>query len=241
MDDPYLSGELSWEWAKLCLKAGDLDAAQEKLYILEEKIATTQHANLLLGRMWLLPRLLCAEGRYEEAINALDESIRHHRAVNSHGELIRLLALQSVALDALADRKHARSALHEALTLGAPGGYIWRWLDAGPGLGPLLRSLRNESDTPREWYSYLDALLDACRAAFGESTRPQPGELLDPLTPRELEIMRLICKGFSNPEIADELVVTINTIKKHTSNIYGKLGARSRTHAIALAHELNLF
>jgi LuxR family maltose regulon positive regulatory protein len=83
-------------------------------------------------------------------------------------------------------------------------------------------------------------LLDACLAEYGESTPTQPRELIDPLTPRELEIMRLISKGYSNPEIASELVVTINTIKKHTSNIYGKLGVRSRTQAIARAHELNL-
>ncbi len=240
MDDPYLTGELNWEWAKLCLKAGDLDAAREKLHILEEKIAATQHANLLLWRRWLFPRLLCAEERYEEALTALDESIRRARAVNSNGELIHLLALQAVALDALGDRMPARSALREALALGAPGGYIWRWLDAGPGIEPLLRDLRSDRDTPQAFHPYLDSLLDACRAAFGESTRPQPGELLDPLTPRELEIMRLICKGYSNPEIASELVVTINTIKKHTSNIYGKLGVRSRTQAIARAHELNL-
>jgi LuxR family maltose regulon positive regulatory protein len=88
--------------------------------------------------------------------------------------------------------------------------------------------------------AYLDSLLAACRSAFGGSPRPQPGALLEPLTPRELEIMRLICKGYSNPEIASELVVTINTIKKHTSNIYGKLGVRSRTQAIVRAHELNL-
>ena len=240
MDDPYLTGELNWEWAKLCLKAGDLDAAREKLHILEEKIAVTQHANLLLARMSLFPRLLCAEERYGEALEALDESIRRARAVNSNGELIRLLALQALALDALGNRIPARSALREALALGAPGGYIWRWLDAGPGLGPLLRDLRGDRDTSQAYLPYLDSLLDACRAAFGESTQPQPGALLDPLTPRELEIMRLICKGYSNPEIASELVVTINTIKKHTSNIYGKLGVRSRTQAIARAHELGL-
>jgi LuxR family maltose regulon positive regulatory protein len=240
IDDPYLSGELNWEWAKLYLKAGDLDAARKKLHVLEETIATTQHANLLLWRGWLSPRLLCAEGRYEETLSELDESIGRARSGNSKGELIHLLALQAVALEALGDRMPTRSAMREALALGAPGGYIGRWLDAGPEIGPLLLDLRSDHDTSQAFHPYLDTLLDACRAAFGESARPLPEALLDPLTPRELEILRLICQGYSNPEIASELVVTVNTIKKHTSNIYGKLGVRSRTQAIARAHELNL-
>ncbi|HSF80148.1 MAG TPA: LuxR C-terminal-related transcriptional regulator [Anaerolineales bacterium] len=238
--DPYLVGELNRDWAMLCLKAGDLETARLKLRILEEKVAATQHAHLLLGWRWLVPCLLCAEGRYQDALTALDESIRCARATNSNGELIRLLALQAVALDALGNRMTARSALREALLLGAPEGYIWRWLYVGPSLGLLLHNLRIDSETSQAYHHYLDSLLDACQAAFGEPARPQPRELLDPLTPRELEIMRLICKGYSNPEIASELVVTINTIKKHTSNIYDKLGVRSRTQAIARAHELNL-
>ena len=160
--------------------------------------------------------------------------------MNGYGELIHLLALKALALDALGDRLPARTALREALASGAPGGYVRRWLDAGPGIEPLLRDLRSDGDTPQAYLPYLDSLLDACRSAFGESTQPQPEELLDPLTPRELEIMRLIGKGYSNPQIAGELVVTVNTVKKHTSNIYGKLGVRSRTQAIARAHELNL-
>ncbi len=240
MDDPYLTGELNWQWAALCLKTGDLDAAREKLHILEKKIATTQHANLLLWRRWLFPRLLCAEERYSEALTALDESVSRVRAVNSNGELILLLALQALAQNAMGDRMAAQSALREALALGAPEGYIWRWLDAGPEVGPLLHALRANGDTPQAFHPYLDSLLDAFRSAFGEMARSQPGEMLNPLTPRELEIMRLIGKGYSNPEIASELVVTINTIKKHTSNIYSKLGVNGRTQAIAHAHELNL-
>jgi len=240
MGEPYLTGELNWQWVALCLKVGDLDAAREKLHILDETIAATGHANLLLARMSLFPRLLCTEERYGEALGVLDESIRRSRAANSNGELIRLLALQALALDALGDHLSARAALHEALALGAPEGYIWRWLDAGPRLGSLLRELRDDRNTPQASHPYLDSLLDACQAAFGESAGPQPGALPEPLTPRELEIMRLVCEGYSNPEIANELVVTINTIKKHTSNIYGKLGVRSRTQAIVRAHELNL-
>ncbi|HSM71615.1 MAG TPA: LuxR C-terminal-related transcriptional regulator [Anaerolineales bacterium] len=241
MAEPYLIGELNGQWVALCLKAGDLDAAREKLQILKEKSMATQHANLLLWWRSLFPRLLCAEERFDEALTALDESIRRARAANSNGELIRLLALQALALDALGDRMPARSALREALTLGAPDGYIWRWLDvSGPRLESLLRDLRDEHNTPQAFHPYLDSLLDACRSAFWESTQPQPGVLPDTLTLRELEIMRLICKGYSNSKIASELVVTINTIKKHTSNIYGKLGVSSRTQAIARARELNL-
>jgi LuxR family maltose regulon positive regulatory protein len=240
MDDPYMIGELNREWGMLCIKAGDLEAAREKLHILEEVSAATQHANLLLWRRWLLPRLLCAEGRYEETLTALDESIRCARDVNGDGELIRLLALKAVALDALGDRIPAHSSLRKALALGAPGGYIWRWLDAGHDLGPLLRDLRDFGEVSQAYQPYLDSILDAFSVTFGQSTRSQEKELLDPLTPRELEIIRLISKGYSNPEIAAELVVTVNTIKKHTSNIYGKLGVRSRTQAIARARQLNL-
>jgi LuxR family maltose regulon positive regulatory protein len=240
MNDPYLTGELNCQWAALYLKAGDPDAARENLHILEEKITATQHANLLLWHGGLFPRLLCAKGHYNEALTALDKSIGRARVGNSNGELIHLLALQAVAQDALGDHIAARSALHEALALGAPGGYILRWLDTGPKLGPLLRDLRDNGDTPQSSQLYLDALQEACQAAFGKSAQSRPGKLPDPLTPRELEIMRLICKGYSNPEIAGELVVTINTIKKHTSNIYSKLGVRSRTQAISRVQELNL-
>jgi LuxR family maltose regulon positive regulatory protein len=240
MDDPYLTGELNREWAGLCINAGDLDASRKKLHILEEKSTATQHGNLLLWQRWLSPRLLYAEERYEETLIALDESIRHARAVNGNGELIRLLALQALALEALGKRMPARAALGEALACGAPGGYIWRWLEVGPGIGPLLRELRSDGDTSQAFQPYLDSLLDACQTAFGELAQPQQGALLEPLTPREVEIMGLIGKGYSNPEIASELVVSLNTVKKHTSNIYGKLGVRSRTQAIMRARELNL-
>jgi LuxR family maltose regulon positive regulatory protein len=247
MDDPYLTGELAWEWATVCLNTGDLDGARVKLAKLEEMCTATRHANLLLARDWLTPRLLSAEGRYDDALAELAEAIHRARASNSTGQLVRLLALQAVALDATGKRDPARSVLREAARLGAPGGYFRRWLDAGPSIAPLLRDLRDEGNTPQSLHPYLDALLDACRSAFGDVplqpaqlARQLVGETLDPLTARELEIVRLICAGHSGPEIASELVLAYNTVRKHISNIYNKLGVHSRSQAIARVHELDL-
>ena len=238
--DPYLIGELHREWVTLFIKSGDLDEASAKLQILDSVSATTQHANLLLWQRWLSPRLLCAKERFEEALTVLDPSLSLTRAQNSSGELIRLLGLQAVVLDQLGERNPARESLHEALSIGAAGGYIWRFLEVGQGLIPILQDLSGDVEIPQKNQLFLRSVLEAIQDAHEETLEARPVELPDQLTPRELEIMRLISKGYSNPEIASQLVVSLNTVKKHTSNIYGKLGVRSRTQAIARAQELNL-
>ena len=69
---------------------------------------------------------------------------------------------------------------------------------------------------------------------------PDTRPLVEPLTPRELEVLALICDGLSNREIADRLTVALNTVKKHTSHIYGKLGVTSRAQAMVQARSLGL-
>ena len=166
--------------------------------------------------------------------------ISRAQAVHSTGELIRMLAMQALALDGIGDHEQAQDALREAVGLAAPEGYIWLWLNAGPGIEPLLLDLKDNSDISQSCYPYLDAILQARQTAFEGTAQRQTYMDTDLLTPRELEIVHLIGKGYSNSEIASELVVTLNTIKKHTSNIYSKLGVRSRTQAVARAQELNL-
>ena len=96
----------------------------------------------------------------------------------------------------------------------------------------LLRRALAEGIAP----SYVSKLL----AAFGESAQPAPQALVEPLTERELEVLRLIAAGLSNREIAQELVVAVSTVKTHVNHIYGKLGVRSRIQAVAKARKLDM-
>jgi LuxR family maltose regulon positive regulatory protein len=86
---------------------------------------------------------------------------------------------------------------------------------------------------------YVSRLLAALGAKKAESA-PAPASLVEPLTDRELEVLQLIGEGRSNKDIAETLVITLNTVKKHTSGIYGKLGVHNRTQAVVRAQELGL-
>jgi LuxR family maltose regulon positive regulatory protein len=239
MDDPYLTGELNREWAIICLQADDLDSARQHLAILAEKCTVTRHPQLQIPYKWMTIRLLNSASRYDDALAALDDLIHHLRTTNSYGDLIRLLALQAVALAGINNRNAAQDSLWEAVDLGAEQNYIRRWLDAGPAIAPLVKHLRDEARSSD--YAYLDQVLTACQMMFGATVASSPAnDLLSPLSERELDVLRLIDEGCSNRAIADQLVVTLHTVKKHTSNIYSKLGVASRTQAVARARELNL-
>jgi LuxR family maltose regulon positive regulatory protein len=134
--------------------------------------------------------------------------------------------------------------LGRALDLAEPQGYVLLFLEEGPSLVPLLKAVFNQPSMPVRVRTHARMLLSAFQQP-GHSVFPRPpGEapgLVEPLTPREMEVLRLIAAGASNQSIAERLVITVRTVKKHTGNIYGKLGASSRTQAVARARELGLF
>ena len=234
MDDPYLTGELNREWAIVCLLANDLERAQQRLTILSKKSAITQHPQLQIAHDWMSARMWIEAACYDNALNVLNDLSHYLHAANSYGELIRVLVLQAVAFAGKNDQGAAHEALARAAELGTTQNYVRRWLDAGPQVAPLVKHFRDDAGSTER--AYLDQVLTACQMTFG--VKPAPAG--HTLSERELDVLRLIDEGYSNRAIADELVVTLHTIKKHTSNIYGKLGVTSRTQAVARARELNL-
>jgi LuxR family maltose regulon positive regulatory protein len=149
--------------------------------------------------------------------------------------LIRILVLQARALQVDEKRDLAVSKLERALSLAEPEGYVRTFVDEGEPMARLLRQALSEGIAP----NYAARLL----AAFGEEaelTSPAMESLIEPLTEREMDVLRLIVAGLSNPEIAEELFIAVSTVKSHINHIYGKLGVESRTQAVIKVQELAL-
>jgi LuxR family maltose regulon positive regulatory protein len=202
----------------------------------------------LEGTTWA--RVLTAQGRPEAAMQKLDSLLQVAEAAGQTGNVIELLALKALALWAQGQSAQAMTTLERALTLAEPEGYLRIFVDEGEPMKLLLQRMKVED--PRKGAEggtlrvkeYIGNLL----AAFGKQPAsadfhpsafiPQP--LAEPLSERELEVLRLIADGFSNAEIAERLVIAQGTVKRHINNIYGKLGVGSRTQAVARSREMGL-
>jgi len=192
-------------------------------------------------------RLLLALERYGEADHLIQQLLPPMEAGERWGRVLEALVLKSRALAGEGEHQRALTVLERALALGEGEGYIRVFVDEGPPIEALLQSLQRE----RGPSPYAVRLLAAFRAepvpegepqrppAAGPSSAP-PQPLIEPLTDRELEVLQELAKGLTNPEIAERLMVSLNTVKTHTKNIYAKLEVRNRTEAVIRAQELGL-
>ena len=188
-------------------------------------------------------RLLCARGRHGEASRLLQELGEAAEEAGRAWDLIEVLALQALALWESGKKEQAVGVLTQALTLAEPEGYVRTFVDEGEAMGAILSATlearqRGHPDAalrvPVPYLARLMAALAQAEAPAGNDRLPES------LSEREVEVLALIAAGDSNEEIAGKLFVSVTTVKTHINNLYRKLGAHSRTQALARARETSL-
>jgi LuxR family maltose regulon positive regulatory protein len=234
--------------ARLLLAQGDVHAAAQWTTVAglspdDEPDYPREPAYLVLARV------LLAHHDPAPALALLQRLLDAAAGQGRVGSVIEIQALRALALAACGDHAGALGALTEALTLARRHGYVRVLADEGALMRALLAQLpvvrpgrQNVAD--RIDPGYLAALLRACGPAGAVPQRIRaaaaPPGLAEPLTDRELEVLRLLAEGRSNQRIAHDLVVALDTVKKHVTHVLGKLGAANRTEAVAQARELGL-
>jgi LuxR family maltose regulon positive regulatory protein len=175
----------------------------------------------------------------DSAVGLLSCLLEDADGAQAMGSVIKTLVLEAMALQALDRTVPALAALERALVLAQPEGYVRTFIDEGLPMGQLLRQALARGIG----VDYVRELLDALESdltASDSSSAAMHAALVEPLTERELEVLRLLSTHLSSTEMAQELIISVNTVRSHIKNIYGKLGVHSRGQAVARAQDLNL-
>ncbi len=228
--------------AWLAIRQGRLDAAQRWARALtltpDSEVTHLNEHNLIIFACLLIA---------QEQFAAADRLTARLLVSTQHGgrgqRTLEVWVLRAVVLDAQKQAAEASQALSQALKLAEPQGAVRVFVEAGPSMARLLR--QKLTNAPGSTQQYLGGMLAAVAPATAGRTAAStaaaaPSALFEPLSDREVEVLRLIDQGLSNPEIAAKLVLSIGTVKVHTHNIFGKLTVTSRTQAVNKARALGL-
>ncbi len=236
---PDLEAMLQVFRAQLLMDAGDLDAAQRVL----ETALQSPYGQHEFHREWLLialARLWTRKADPRQALALLADRPAQAWDCGRGRNWLEMTLVLALAHHALGEKNRSRELLRDALKYARPEGFVRVFVDEGEPMQILLRELGTQSQAgqPDE---YAAALLRAFSPTeeMGRADQTNPG-LIDPLSARELQILALVCDGLSNREIADQLVLSVGTVKSHVHRIFGKLGVRDRPQAIASATKLGL-
>jgi LuxR family maltose regulon positive regulatory protein len=201
-----------------------------------------------------LAKVRLVQERPDEALKLLEHALHSAHAIGRLGNAVQILVVKALVHRAQGSLKDANSALLEALTLAEPEGYIRTFLDEGEPLRLLISDFRFQienrmrgivPDNQKTLLGYIHKLLVGFIVSSILYTRKSmindlASSIPEPLSERELEVLRLMVAGLSNRDIADMGVVSINTVKTQVKSIFGKLGVHHREDAIAAARELRL-
>jgi LuxR family maltose regulon positive regulatory protein len=197
-----------------------------------------------------LARLLISQSKGDrtdssihKAIDLLERLLKAADVGGRIGSVIEILILQALTHQLQEDIPAALISLEHALKLAEPEGYMRIFLDEGLSMAQLIRKIAAHGIMPNYTGSLLSAFDAEQRAMDVEtphSASPDSSSLIEPLSQRELDILRLFKTELSGPEIARELVIALSTVRTHTKSIYSKLNVNSRRAAVKRAEELNL-
>jgi LuxR family maltose regulon positive regulatory protein len=223
----------AWE-ADFELRLGNVDAAAR--WAESAGLLLTDSPDLSREAEYLTyARVLLAQKRPAEVLTLLANLERYARSSGLVRSLITVCILQALAQLAQGEKVQALACLEEAVRLAAPEGYRRAFLDEGPAVLAILPELRARAP------ELIDSLLAGAPANLSrDKTAPRQQPLIEPLSERELEVLRLMAEGLSNQEIAAQLFISVGTVKTHVHNICGKLAVGSRTQAAAQARQLGL-
>jgi LuxR family maltose regulon positive regulatory protein len=185
-------------------------------------------------------RVHLAQGGSSAALAVLEPLGREVEAKGWEDERLKVMVLQAIALHAHGEKDAAAQRLGDALALAEPGGFIRIFVDEGLPMAQLL----SETSAHGMMSDYIGQLLAIFEAEEqkneNKSYLPPAQPLIDPLSQRELEVLKLIAQGLSNREISERLFIALITVKGHNQRIFGKLQVQRRTEAVARARELGL-
>jgi LuxR family maltose regulon positive regulatory protein len=233
--------------ARLALVQGDLTIAAQWAREIEPSLGGALNPAQEFDHI-TLARIKLAQQRADAADQLLARLLPAAEAAGRMGRVLEIEMLQALKADALGQRAQALTTLERALSLAEPEGYVRIFVDAGAPMQTLLHEASARGIAP----DYTAKLLNAFPRTEGRGLRtdsqlpptsvlsPQSSALVEPLTPRELEVLQLLAAGASNGAIADALVISVGTAKKHVNNILAKIDVRSRTQAAIWAREQGL-
>lgn len=189
-----------------------------------------------------MARVICARSGEEETLSHLSQHINKAEQQGRQGATLELRIQRSLLLTQQDKTNEARADLQHALSIAEAGGYLRIFLDEGQPMQILIKQwLAQAAVGPLR--DYAARLLDQFDIEFGKDkteTVPSADGLIEPLSPREMEVLELMASGMTNKQIAAQLIVSPGTVKAHTAAIYRKLNAANRTESVARARQLGL-
>jgi LuxR family maltose regulon positive regulatory protein len=240
----WIAGAMSAWRARLWLAEGNLEGAAQ--WARERELCTDGASQpqrdmgfFQLFDYIMLARILIAESRLDEAGTLLERLLDISEAGGRTSRVIEILILKALALHAGTNTAQALTTLERALALAEPEGFIRIFVDEGPLMARLVHKAAARGMMPDYTAKLLTAFADTATDE-GKAIVSPSASLVEPLSPRELEVVQLIAQGLTNQAVASRLFLSLNTVKAHTRNIYGKLTVHSRTQAVARAQALGL-